>query len=289
MVAILDSNSTAVVQYKYDAWGKPISKTGSMKDGLGTLNPFRYRGYVYDEETGLYYLRSRYYNAVQCRFVNSDAIVTRNQYAYCENSPNNTADPDGYKPDYGQRTRIHNRVCQEVLKVMEEQGIFGFTGSGVKVVKESGNVGFVDIVLTTSLVIEVKRCTCSVAKALVQLTDYRNSIWVGKNIRTIKRVQDPEEILISGYIPFPQEGVHIYYQEIPGGVVLYDYGAEDNEDKYKDRVTAKARAYATAVESTKTAIKETCVSAVIAIGGGASMGLCCQVFDDGCGINLLGF
>ena len=36
------------------------------------MQPFRYRGYVFDEETGLYYLRSRYYNAERCRFVNAD-------------------------------------------------------------------------------------------------------------------------------------------------------------------------------------------------------------------------
>ena len=62
IVAILDSTGTAVVNYVYDAWGRPISKTGSMAGTLGTVQPFRYRGYVYDEETGLYYLRSRYYN-----------------------------------------------------------------------------------------------------------------------------------------------------------------------------------------------------------------------------------
>ena len=47
-----------------------------MASTLGTLNPFRYRGYVYDEETGLYYLRSRYYNpewgkVPKCRSINS--------------------------------------------------------------------------------------------------------------------------------------------------------------------------------------------------------------------------
>ena len=60
VVAMIDANGTQVVEYVYDAWGKPLSKTGSLKDTLGTVNPFRYRGYVYDEETGLYYLRSRY-------------------------------------------------------------------------------------------------------------------------------------------------------------------------------------------------------------------------------------
>ena len=49
-----------------------ISKTGTLATTLGTLQPFRYRGYIFDEETGLYYLRSRYYNPNLCRFINAD-------------------------------------------------------------------------------------------------------------------------------------------------------------------------------------------------------------------------
>ena len=64
----------------------------NLKDTLGKIQPFRYRGYVYDEETGLYYLRSRYYNLVLCRFISSDFIlvsglITSNQFNYCSNSP----------------------------------------------------------------------------------------------------------------------------------------------------------------------------------------------------------
>jgi len=102
IVAILDSNGTTVVQYKYDAWGKPISKTGSMKDILGNLNPFRYRGYIYDEETGFYYLRSRYYYPNRCRFINTDSIFANiyhvgalNILSYCFNSPITHIDPSG--------------------------------------------------------------------------------------------------------------------------------------------------------------------------------------------------
>ena len=72
IVAILDSNGNKVVEYKYDAWerqiGCDVAAGNSNAAALSTLNPFRYRGYVYDEETGLYYLRSRYYNPVLCRF-----------------------------------------------------------------------------------------------------------------------------------------------------------------------------------------------------------------------------
>ena len=78
-----------MVEYKYDAWGKPLSTTGTLADTLGKRNPFRYRSYIYDEETGLYYLETRYYNPEQCRFLGADeyleqyiSLVHNNAYAY---------------------------------------------------------------------------------------------------------------------------------------------------------------------------------------------------------------
>jgi len=92
VVAIVDTNGSSVVTYSYDAWGNPISKTGALAATLGTVNPFRYRGYVYDEETGLYYLRSRYYNPGWKRFISSDRFLgqagnlfAHNSYTYCYN------------------------------------------------------------------------------------------------------------------------------------------------------------------------------------------------------------
>ena len=100
VVALIDANGTQVVEYGYDAWGYPISKTGTMAATLGTVNPFRYRGYVYDEETGLYYLRSRYYNPEWKRFINADKYISQgslfaNMFAYCKNAPLMFNDPDG--------------------------------------------------------------------------------------------------------------------------------------------------------------------------------------------------
>ena len=86
----------------YDAWGAPTAKTGTLAATLGTLNPFRYRGYVYDEETGLYYLQSRYYNPVWKRFVNADielgrvgCLLSTNRFTYCINNPSGHYDDDG--------------------------------------------------------------------------------------------------------------------------------------------------------------------------------------------------
>ena len=75
IVGIVDVAGNLVVEYRYGAWGKPISTTGSKADTLGRRNPFRYRGYVWGEVTALHYLRSRYYEAHSARFLNSDTMV----------------------------------------------------------------------------------------------------------------------------------------------------------------------------------------------------------------------
>ena len=92
MVAICDASGSKVVEYSYDAWGKVLSTTGSLASTIGVSNPYRYRGYWFDTETGLYYLQSRYYDPQTGRFVNADAtfdenasITCYNLFAYCSN------------------------------------------------------------------------------------------------------------------------------------------------------------------------------------------------------------
>ena len=102
VTGLVNSSGTQVVAYTYDAWGNPLTTTGTMADTLGNLNPFRYRGYVYDAETGLYYLQSRYYNPETGRFINADNLVDtedllgENLFAYCANNPVNHQDPSGH-------------------------------------------------------------------------------------------------------------------------------------------------------------------------------------------------
>ena len=103
VVGLVDSTNSIVVEYKYDAWGKLLSTTGTLASTLGYLNPFRYRCYIYDEETGLYYLHSRYYNPMWGRFVSADkyagsvgTVLCHNIFCYCRNSPIIRHDPNGY-------------------------------------------------------------------------------------------------------------------------------------------------------------------------------------------------
>ncbi len=76
-----------------------------MASTLGIYNPLRYRGYVYDVDTGLYYLQSRYYNPEMGRFINADSyastgqgILSNNMFAYCNNNPVNMTDTTGNYP-----------------------------------------------------------------------------------------------------------------------------------------------------------------------------------------------
>ena len=106
ITGITDNTGAGVVYYFYDAWGNPTSVSGSMANTLGKYNPFRYRGYVYDEETGLYYLNSRYYDPELCRFISADSLAVptispgsaswdKNLYAYCDNNPVTRKDAGG--------------------------------------------------------------------------------------------------------------------------------------------------------------------------------------------------
>ena len=80
----------SVATYEYDAWGNIVSSSGRLAE----INPIRYRGYYYDNETGFYYLQSRYYDPANRRFISADSyqstgqgFVGTNMFAYCNNSP----------------------------------------------------------------------------------------------------------------------------------------------------------------------------------------------------------
>lgn len=93
VIALIDDAGETVVEYKYNSWGKILSITGSKAGTIGKTNPFRYRGYYYDEETGMYYLKNRYYDPEIRRFISADSYISGfnstmcNVFCYCGNNP----------------------------------------------------------------------------------------------------------------------------------------------------------------------------------------------------------
>ena len=103
VIRIIDLAGTEVASYVYDSWGNIKDTKGDTT--VRELNPIRYRGYVYDTETSLYYLQSRYYDPFTGRFLNADdtafvgttgTVLSGNIFAYCENNPISNADESGY-------------------------------------------------------------------------------------------------------------------------------------------------------------------------------------------------
>ena len=111
ITSIYDAGGNVVAKYEYDAWGNVLTVTNSNNseitdpNHIANLNPFRYRSYYYDSESGLYYLMSRYYDPVTHRFLNADGyfqsgngILDTNMNAYCRNNPIMNSDPTGNHP-----------------------------------------------------------------------------------------------------------------------------------------------------------------------------------------------
>ena len=99
VVQIIDANGVMQAEYVYSPWGEIISAEGDLAE----INPLRYRGYYYDSETGFYYLRSRYYDPENHRFINADTYastdsgdaISCNMFAYCGNNPVMRGDENG--------------------------------------------------------------------------------------------------------------------------------------------------------------------------------------------------
>ncbi len=107
ILAIYDENGVYAGGYQYDSWGNCTADMSNEYPNIIYLNPFRYRGYIYDSETKLYYLQSRYYNPEWGRFINMDDVeyaenqkllnfVGDNLFSYATNSPIMMIDSSGY-------------------------------------------------------------------------------------------------------------------------------------------------------------------------------------------------
>ena len=106
VIQIYNASGTLVGSYTYDAWGRVTENaTSADTENITETNPIRYRGYYYDTETRLYYLKSRYYDPAVKRFLNADGLIStgiedvcKNMFAYCKNDSVNMADSSGNDP-----------------------------------------------------------------------------------------------------------------------------------------------------------------------------------------------
>ncbi len=104
IIAVVNTTAEVVARYSYDAWGVCTVTQDTSECGIASINPFRYRGYFYDEEIGMYYLQSRYYDPGVGRFINSDTsdslqeinnVLENNLFTYCQNKPVRESDYTG--------------------------------------------------------------------------------------------------------------------------------------------------------------------------------------------------
>ncbi len=131
VVEVRLSNGNLYARYIYDSWGNIVSVRNpngyeiADPNHYAHQNPFRYRGYYYDAESGLYYLQSRYYDPVTCRFVNADGQLAEvgdtvqgyNLYAYCFNDPVNASDNEGEWPSWAKKVATAVAVVAAVAIV----------------------------------------------------------------------------------------------------------------------------------------------------------------------------
>ena len=130
---IVDKDGKAVAEYAYDAWGNMLTEDNGTLT-IGKLNPFRYRSYVYDEETGLYYLQSRYYDPLTGRFLNANVYadtqsgtpLSTNMFAYCENNAINKSDDEGKDAWWIQSPNSANGKGHTSLLLKEKSGYWWY-------------------------------------------------------------------------------------------------------------------------------------------------------------------
>ena len=121
IISITNSSGIVVAKYSYDAWGACTIDSDTSGVSIATINPFRYRGYYFDTETGLYYLQSRYYDPQVGRFINADdagyvgmngTIASYNLFTYCGNNPVSNSDFAGCCPESNGNNYVNDIIIR---------------------------------------------------------------------------------------------------------------------------------------------------------------------------------
>ena len=132
VIEIRSASGSIVCYYSYDAWGNVVDTATTGTNVIAQLNPLRYRGYVYDTDTGFYYLESRYYNPEVGRFLNADAytstgqgVLSCNMFAYCGNDPINRYDDEGaiWKSIWEKAKSVVSSILHNANSYLRSKGV----------------------------------------------------------------------------------------------------------------------------------------------------------------------
>jgi len=203
----------------------------SAYDALAELNPFRYRGYVWDEETDMFYLNNRYYVSHISRFLNADHLVDVNLFAYCLNNPVNRQDTEGSrsfsaKESYEKMVRmthIHNEVAKQIAASIH--GKYERADTKIEGAGPFGGWGYADI-MTEDHIWEVK--------PLSAYGFMTGAIQIDRYVRKSNKSRGYPILKKSIPVKYENEEITVYIlngqTELDAGVIYYYFDDEEEGD-----------------------------------------------------------
>ena len=209
---IYDSEGNVVGEYLYDAWGNLLNADSLTE--IAKQNPFRYRGYYFDSETGLYYLRSRYYDPQVGRFINADSQLNTdstngyNLFAYCENNPVSASDSDGMRAT----------MC-----ITMQDGTYNKIGKVLQLpTKKDDSIRIKDS--TGSLINHVEKIHETTPTAMLDLGSTFGRVGFSNTVTK----QDKEPALLHSYIDVGSDATKFAFGINVGGWIGADIGCNSN-------------------------------------------------------------
>ena len=209
---IYDSEGNVVGEYLYDAWGNLLNADSLTE--IAKQNPFRYRGYYFDSETGLYYLRSRYYDPQVGRFINADSQLNTdstngyNLFAYCENNPVSASDSDGMRA----------AMC-----ITMQDGTYNKIGKVLQLpTKKDDSIRIKDS--TGSLINHVEKIHETTPTAMLDLGSTFGRVGFSNTVTK----QDKEPALLHSYIDVGSDATKFAFGINVGGWIGADIGCNSN-------------------------------------------------------------